>query len=114
MPSARPGTDDVTPKRPLDGRTSGSVRSGTPRSSHISLLHVIVRMSNSIVRLALLGSVANSRPPVSFQTSHASTVPMAWPAMVTARPSATSEETLKRASSGALLASSQAAFVPEK
>jgi hypothetical protein len=34
-------------------------------------------MSNSIVRLAFEGSVANTAPPVSSHTTHASTVPSA-------------------------------------
>ena len=50
---ARRSASAVTPKRPLDGRTSGSAAIGTSNRSHISVAPRSVRMSNSIVRLAL-------------------------------------------------------------
>ena len=77
---ARPTPSAVTPKRPLDGRTSGRAAAGTPKRSSSSSDHASERMSNSIVRLALEGSVANtppSGPPVRFHSTQASTVPSA-------------------------------------
>ena len=65
------------PNRPLDGRTSGKASIGTCRSAHNSSLHARSRMSSSIVRLALVTSVACTSPPVRFQISHASIVPSA-------------------------------------
>jgi hypothetical protein len=67
----------VIPKRPDDGLTSGRDRRGTPNSSHSGSDHSPSLRSNSRVRLALEGSVAKTRPPVSVQTSQASTVPKA-------------------------------------
>jgi hypothetical protein len=67
----------VTPKLPLDGRTSGSSPSGTPKSPRSSSLQASVSVSKSIVREALVGSVAWTRPPVRCHTSQLSTVPAA-------------------------------------
>ncbi len=50
---------------------------GTPKSRHSSALQRRSRMSYSIVREAFVGSVACTAPPVSCQTSQASTVPAA-------------------------------------
>ncbi len=74
-PAAASGS--VTPNRPLLGRTSGRQLVGTPKSSQSSDDHCRVPMSKSMVRLALDGSVACTRPPVSRYRSHASTVPNA-------------------------------------
>ena len=46
-------------------------------ASSSSSLHALRRMSNSIVREALLTSVACTAPPVSFHSSQLSTVPKA-------------------------------------
>src|SRR4029078_10897516 len=69
--------DSVTPNLPLDGITVGSADIGTPNSSHSAVDHCRVRMSNSIVRLAFVGSVACTVPPVRFQINQASMVPSA-------------------------------------
>src|SRR3954453_7185487 len=69
--------DCVTPNLPLDGITMGSVDMGTPNRSHNSPDHRSARMSNSIVRLALVTSVAWTSPPVRFQISQESMVPSA-------------------------------------
>ncbi len=68
---------DVTPKRPLDGRTSGRADIGTWSRSHSSGSQRRSTMSNSIVRLAFVGSVANTSPPVRFHNSQVSIVPRA-------------------------------------
>jgi hypothetical protein len=47
----------VTPNRPDDGRTSGSIDIATPKSAQSSKLHCIASMSKSIVRDAFVGSV---------------------------------------------------------
>ena len=84
--------------RPLEATMVGNASIGTFSSAHSSGSHVRVRMSHSIVRLALLTSVANTSPPVSFQISQASMVPIA------------------RSSSIGILrfANSHSIFVPEK
>jgi hypothetical protein len=74
-PTAVPSA--VTPKRPLDGRTSGRHDAGTSNRSSSSGAHERARMSNSMVRLAFDASVACSRPPVSCHSSQLSTVPKA-------------------------------------
>ena len=51
---APPHASTVVPNRPLDGRTSGRASTGTRSSRHSSSLHARCRMSNSIVRLALV------------------------------------------------------------
>ena len=76
MPFGTPATLAVTPYRALEGRTSASVFIGTPSRSHISWLHCMDRISNNMVRLALLGSVTNAAPAVRFQTNHESMVPI--------------------------------------
>ena len=48
---------------------------GTLKRSHSSLLHLSRSMSNKRVRDALVGSVACTRPPVSFQINQVSIVP---------------------------------------
>ena len=98
MPAGTPQRSEVTPNRPLDGSTSGSAATGTPNTAHISGLHASVRMSNSIVRLALDGSVAWTSPPVRFHSSQVSIVP-------SARSSSTGMSRL---------ASSHSIFEPEK
>ena len=77
MPPGTPHRSLVTPKRPLDGSTSGSAAAGTANSEHISGLHASERMSNNIVRLAFEGSVACTSPPVRFQSNQLSMVPTA-------------------------------------
>src|SRR5437762_12135595 len=67
----------VLPYTSLDERTSGSMERGTPKILRSSSSHSPLAMSNSIVRDALLASVTCTLPPVSFQTSHESTVPKA-------------------------------------
>ena len=61
---ARPGTPqraDVTPNRPLDGTTSGSAGHRHVRAGRTARRPTSSRpMSNSIVRLALVASVANT------------------------------------------------------
>src|SRR3954469_25005152 len=69
--------DCVMPNLPLDGITVGSADIGTPNKSHNSHDHSNARMSNSIVRLALVTSVACTSPPVRFQISQESIVPSA-------------------------------------
>ena len=49
---------EVTPKMPADGSGSGSRAGSTPSSSHSSGSQARRRMSNSIVRDALVWSVA--------------------------------------------------------
>src|SRR5687768_6089591 len=65
----------VLPKSPADGRTSGRIPIGTEKRSQRSLLHRRSLMSYSSVREALVGSVAWTFPPVSFQISQLSIVP---------------------------------------
>lgn len=67
----------ISPKLPDEGRTSGSMDEGTPNSWHSHGSHVPVWMLKSMVRLALVGSVAWTSPWVRFQISHESTVPNA-------------------------------------
>ena len=98
MPFGTPGSCVVTPYLALDGLTSASTDRGTCNRSHIASLHCIVRMSNNIVRLALLGSVTKAAPCVRFHTIQESMVPM------------------QRCSAGGVstLCKSHAALVPEK
>ncbi len=87
----------VTPKRPADGRTSGRHEAGTPKSSVSSSDQSRDLMSNSIVRLAFEGSVActpPSGPPVSFHSSHESTVPKARSGPASTPPSVSSHSSL--------------------
>src|ERR1041385_2816140 len=63
----------VTPKRPDDGRISGSVTPSTPNIERSSSSHARVPMSHSNVRDAFDTSVAYS--PVSFHSSQVSMVP---------------------------------------
>ena len=58
MPPGHPASSDVSPNRPLDGKTVGRADIGTPNRPHMSADHNSVRMSKSIVRLAFVGSVA--------------------------------------------------------
>ncbi len=76
--SAPRADSDTRPSRPQDGRTSGRVLSGTPKRSHSSADHRRTTMSKSMVREALVASVAKtppSAPPVRFHSTQASTVP---------------------------------------
>ena len=78
MPAGTRTPAAVTPKRPLDGRTSGSARRGTPKQvAQLGGPLPCVPMSKSIVRLALRGSVAMTAPPVRFHSSQESIVPRA-------------------------------------
>ncbi len=97
IPAGTPRPAAVTPNRPLDGRTSGRADAGTPKRSRSSSDHAIVRMSKSIVRLALDGSVAStppSGPPVRFHSSHASMVPSARSGLSSTPPSVSSHSAL--------------------
>ena len=97
MPAATPVPSAVTPNRPLEGRTSGRALAGTPNRSSSSSDHANERMSNSIVRLALDGSVANtppSTPPVRFHSTHASMVPTARSGVTATPPSPSNHSTL--------------------
>ena len=67
----------VTPNGPLEGRTCGRASTGTPNSEHSSWCHRSDLMSNSMVRAALVASVAWTSPPVRFHTIQLSTVPSA-------------------------------------
>jgi hypothetical protein len=67
----------VTPNSPDDARTAGRIDIGTLNSVQSCGLHAIALMSKSIVRDALVGSVAWTAPSVSFQMSHVSIVPAA-------------------------------------
>ena len=67
----------VSPKIPLLSRTSGSSARGTPSRRSSSSSHCPRWMSNSIVREALVTSVACTRPPVSRQSRKLSMVPKA-------------------------------------
>ncbi len=67
----------VWPYTSLDERTCGSIERGTLRILSSSSSQSPLRMSNSIVRDALVASVTWTLPPVRFHTSHASTVPNA-------------------------------------
>jgi hypothetical protein len=67
----------VSPKTWLLGCTAGSRLSGTCSSFSSSWSQTLWRMSNSMVRAALLTSVACTRPPVSFHSSQLSMVPKA-------------------------------------
>ncbi len=67
----------VTPTRPADGRTSARAPIGTPNRPQSSADQVSCPMSKSIVRLAFEASVTKAVPPVSFHTTHESTVPSA-------------------------------------
>ena len=80
------------------GRSRAGRRSGRRAARRVPDPTNSVRMSHSMVRLALVASVTKRRPPVRFHTSHESIVPMA-------RSSSTG---MSRCSS------SHAALVPEK
>ena len=78
-----PAIGSVTPSSSASPTTSeertsrGSSTGSTPNSSSSSAAQSRVSRSRSIVRDAFVRSVACTRPPVSFQTSHESTVPKA-------------------------------------
>ena len=98
IPAGTPQRSEVIPIRPLDATISGSDSMGTPSNAHRSGSQVRLRMSHNIVRDALETSVTNDSPPIRFQISQASIVPIA-----------------RSASSGICrLASSHSIFVPEK
>lgn len=65
----------VSPKSPSEGRTSGRRAAGIPRASRSSGSQARVWRLKNKVRLALVGSVAKTFPPVRFQMSQVSTVP---------------------------------------
>ena len=65
------------PNQVLEGNTCGNSCGGMSNSASKSASQRRVWMLNSIVRDALLVSVACTRPPVSFQSSQLSTVPKA-------------------------------------
>ena len=69
----------------LDARVSGSSDRSTPKSASSSSSQSSVSSRSSIVRDALVKSVACTRPSVSFQTSHESTVPNASPSGLRSR-----------------------------
>ena len=76
----------VSPKSPLESRTSGSMLRGTSSAASSSSSQSPVRMSYMRVRAALDASVAWTFPPVRCQTSQVSTVPKAsWPRSAAAR-----------------------------
>ena len=77
IPARTPHRSEVTPTRPLDATTAGRASRGTCSRSHSSSSHASRRMSKSIVRLALVASVAWTSPPVRFQITQLSTVPRA-------------------------------------
>ena len=56
----------VSPSRPLEGTICGSTARGMLNRRSSSSSHASVWMFISIVRAALLGSVAWVRPPVSW------------------------------------------------
>src|ERR671919_2157743 len=62
----------VSPKRPLDGFTSGSKERGIESRSRIQSSQSASRSEYIIVRDALEGSVTWTPPPVSLYTSHES------------------------------------------
>src|SRR5665213_4402376 len=67
----------TVPKRPHEGRTSGRAEAGTRNRSHSSGDHRRTTMSKSMVREALVTSVARTPPPVApvrFHRIQASTV----------------------------------------
>ena len=67
----------VTPKSPDEGRTSGSIEAGMSKRSSSHGSHFMSWMLKSMVRLALVTSVACTSPCVSAHKSHESTVPNA-------------------------------------
>src|SRR5204862_8349119 len=81
-----PANSVVSPYTSLDEATIGNTERGTLNSFSSSSSQSPVRKLNSIVRDALLGSVTCTCPPVTFHTSHESTVPQAsLPAFARAR-----------------------------
>ena len=107
---AMPRTGTATPSRPASvmpnsaaqSRTSGRTARGMLNRRSNSSSHAPRRMSNSMVRAALVASVACTRPPVSRQSRKQSTVPKASvPRSAAAR-------------APAMLSSSQASLVAEK
>jgi len=99
-PPPTPATPSaVSPKRPLEGNTSGSNVSGTPNRAQSSGDQRWDLMSNSSVRLALETSVAwtapaSARPPVRFHNNHESMVPKASPSRTATPPSVNSHSSL--------------------
>ena len=91
---ARRGDAEATRRT---GRTSGRHEAGTPNRSVSSSAQARDRMSNSIVRLALEASVAwtpVAGPPVSFHSTHESTVPNARSGPAATPPSVSSHSSL--------------------
>ena len=86
--SVRPSSSP-SPKCAPDGLISGSSSRRTPKSASSSSSQSSVSSEQSSVRDAFVSSVACTRPPVSFQTSHVSTVPNARSAARRARGAAT-------------------------
>ena len=102
MPAGSPSWATVSPNTPAEGPTRGNTSRGMPRWPSSSASHSSRRMSKQSVRDAFDGSVAWTRPPVSCQRSHVSTVPKA------------SSPRAARSERSGRLASSQAILVPEK
>jgi len=92
----------LSPKRPEQSRTSGSMERGTPRMRSRSSSHSPLWMSKSSVRAALVASVACTLPPVSRHRRKLSTVPKA------------SSPRSARARAPGTLSRIQAILVPEK
>ena len=99
-PPSRPGS--VSPSTPDVGTIVGSSARGISNNSSSESFQCLVCRSNSIVREALLGSVACTRPAVSFQASHVSIVPKA------------SSPRRARSRAPGMLSSSHSSFVAEK
>ena len=72
-----PPNKSVAPKSPALSRTSGNTARGTPNSLSNSASQSNVFKFNSMVREALVVSVACTRPLVRFQISQLSMVPNA-------------------------------------
>ena len=84
----------VVPNLPEVDLISGRAAMGTENLPQRSGDHPPVRRSNSIVLLALEGSVACTAPPVSFHSSQASTVPRRRLSSATTAPSVRSHSNL--------------------
>ena len=74
-----PSSSPVGRRARRDGTIAGSSERSTPKSSSSSSSQSSVASEQSSVRDAFVRSVACTSPPLSFQTSHASTVPKARP-----------------------------------
>jgi hypothetical protein len=101
-PAGSQPTSLVSAQGPEESTTAGSISRGMPSTPSISASQSTVFRSRHSVREALVTSVACTRPPVSFQSSHASTVPNA------------SAPCPARGRAPATWSSSQPILVPEK